>query len=475
MGSVKKIAINTQTAPENKNFDLQSLVDSHDRPFVVIDTDYNIVAINKAYRQAYSIDGQDVIGSKCFQISHHNDKPCCELGEECPHSSLFSNGKSNSCIHVHYDQKHRMHQVRVKAFPLRDSNGELFLGELIEEIALPQQTTTPFKPMVGESTQFLACLEQLRMVAAASPPVLLQGETGTGKELAAGYIHDHSARRDKPFLTVDCTTLTDTLFEAEVFGHTRGAYTGSVGEKPGLFEQAHGGTLFLDEIGDMPMAQQSKLLRILETGQFRRVGGRSTREVDVRIICASNRHLWDAVRDGQFREDLYYRIACLTVRMPSLRERLDDIGVLANTLLIPVGQTMQRQLSLSEDAIQRLRAYDFPGNIRELKNILFVAATHSRQDELGGEVVNRVIEQLTRGRARHNPAGPMAGSHGLQEQPDVASSGVESPQVVSLQGNEARHIAELLKQFDGNRRRIAQSLGISERTLYRKLRKYSLS
>jgi len=455
------------------SFELQSMVESHDRPFVVIDRDYCIVATNTAYRKAYCTEGQDVIGCKCFQISHHNSVPCCELGEDCPHESLFTTGESGSCIHVHYDQNHRMHQVRVRAFPLRGNGGELYLGELVEEIALPDSPTTSVTRMVGRTPQFMACIEQLKLVAAARPPVLLQGETGTGKELAASFIHDYSPRRDKPFQTVDCTTLSDTLFEAEVFGHTRGAYTGSVGEKAGLFELANGGTLFLDEIGDMPMAQQSKLLRILETGQFRRVGGRNTREVDVRIICASNRHLWDAVREGHFREDLYYRIACLTVRMPSLRERIDDIAVLSQSLLEPVGQTMQRHLSLSDDAIARLKAYNFPGNIRELRNILFVAATHSKQDEIDGAVVDQVIDQLTRGRATlsasgHTEADAVAGHPAPSSREDGSS-------VVSLQGNEARHIASLLKRFGGNRRQVAQSLGISERTLYRKLRKYSLS
>lgn len=457
------------------SFELQTLLDSHEQPFVVIDRDYRIMATNEAYRQTYANDDKEVIGKPCYKISHHNDIPCYELGEECPHSALFAGRKACSCVHVHYDQDHRMHQVRVTAFPLRAEDGELYLGELIQEIALPEQTTVTGPRMVGETPQFTACIEQLKLVAAATPPVLLQGETGTGKELAASFIHDHSPRRDKPYLTVDCTTLTDTLFEAEVFGHTRGAFTGSVGEKSGLFEQADGGTLFLDEIGEMPKAQQSKLLRILETGQFRRVGGRNTRKVDVRIICATNRHLWDAVREGHFREDLYYRIACLTVRLPSLRERIDDIEVLSRSLLDPVCQTMQRRFYLASDAIARLKAYDFPGNIRELRNILFVAVTHSKRAEISAEKIDQVIEQLTRGRSRQ----PGDQVRGPEEPPAAVTRTPAEPEgrepIASLEANEARHISSLLARYGGNRRQVAQSLGISERTLYRKLKKYSLS
>ena len=238
-----------------------------------------------------------------------------------------------------------MHQVRVTAYPLRSGSGELFMGELIEPLSAIEQDRLDCNRMVGQARTFTACMEQLKLVAATAAPVLLQGETGTGKELAASFIHGHSPRREKPFLTVDCTSLTDTLFEAEVFGHTRGAFTGSVGEKLGLFEQADGGTLFLDEVGELPMNQQAKLLRVLETGQYRRVGGRGTRKVDVRVICATNRHLWEAVQATSFREDLYYRIACLTVRLPSLRERLEDIPMLANSLLEPVSHTMRRRFS----------------------------------------------------------------------------------------------------------------------------------
>jgi two-component system response regulator AtoC len=469
----------TATSAQPTSFDLQSLVDSHEYPFVVIDRDYRIVAVNRAYEKVYGAGRESAMGQFCFKFSHDNDAPCCHSGEDCPHEKLFKSGIQTSCIHFHYDEQHRMHQVRVTAYPLRNSNGELFMGELIEPISSLEGDNRDYSRMVGGARTFTACMEQLKLVAAAAAPVLLQGETGTGKELAAGFIHNHSPRREKPFLTVDCTSLTDTLFEAEVFGHARGAFTGSVGEKVGLFEQADGGTLFLDEVGELPMNQQAKLLRILETGQYRRVGGRGTRKVDVRVICATNRHLWEAVQAASFREDLYYRIACLTVRLPNLRERMDDIPALATSLLEPVSQTMKRRFSLAPEAIERLKAYHYPGNVRELRNILYVAATHSPSELISDYVIDNVINQMARNQASRPPSETEAAPPPTPV-PEQAPYG--SPQIQtagngagSLEDVEARHIQDLLSRYAGNRRRVAADLGISERTLYRKLKKYNLS
>jgi len=459
-------------------FELQSLVDCHEHPFVVIDHEYRIVAVNKAYEKVYGVGHEYSVGQHCFKISHDNDAPCCRSGEDCPHEKLFKSGAQSTCLHFHYDEEHRMHQVRVTAYPLRSSSGELFMGELIEPISTLERDMGNFSRMVGQARTFTACMEQLKLVAAAAAPVLLQGETGTGKELAASFIHNHSPRREKPFLTVDCTSLTDTLFEAEVFGHARGAFTGSVGEKVGLFEQADGGTLFLDEVGELPMNQQAKLLRILETGQYRRVGGRGTRKVDVRVICATNRHLWEAVQAASFREDLYYRIACLTVRLPNLRERLDDIPMLANSLLEPVSHTMRRRFSLAPDAIDRLKAYHYPGNVRELRNILYVAATHSASELIRAAVIDEVIGQMARNQASHKHSEPVAAAPAISP---LEESSVTPQMQVGGNGNgslgdvEARHIQDLLNRYAGNRRRVAADLGISERTLYRKLKKYNLT
>ncbi|MDH5469502.1 MAG: sigma 54-interacting transcriptional regulator [Gammaproteobacteria bacterium] len=462
----------------SQSFDLQSLIDSHAEPFVVIDRNYRIVAVNAAYARAYGAFSSQAVGQTCYRISHNKDQPCHRNGEECPHINLFKDGKQYSCIHTHLNGKNHLHQVRVTAVPLYDGDGQLFMGELLQPI-LPDTCgcEQESKHMAGNSQAFTACLEQLRLVAAANAPVLVQGETGTGKELAASFIHSQSPRSGKPYLTVDCTALTDTLFEAEIFGHERGAYTGSVGEKPGLFDQADGGTLFLDEVGELPLTQQAKLLRVLETGKYRRVGGRSIRKVNVRIICATNRHLWEAVTAGTFREDLYYRIACLSVRLPSLRERKDDIPLLAECLLEPVRQSMQRSISLTADAVECLKTYHYPGNVRELRNILIVAATHAADDEIGETVIERVIRQLA---GSHSPApapvrvntrGDAGGKSDAGKSPD---DGEKSAGNYSLKDAEAQHIRALLAQHNGSRRKVAAMLEISERTLYRKLKKYGL-
>jgi two-component system response regulator AtoC len=443
--------------------DLQSLVNTHQLPFVVIDSTYRILAVNAAYEQKYGVSAELVVGKHCYEVSHNSDIPCHQSGEDCPHVTLYRHGKQTICLHQHYDHGMRAYQVRVTAFPLHSSDGSLLMGELIEHIEAPEPRTRLHRRMVGRSQPFLACVEQLKVAASADAPVLVQGETGTGKELAAKYIHLHSPRREQPFLTVDCTVLTDTLFEAEVFGHARGAYTGSVGERIGLYEQANGGSLFLDEIGELPHAQQAKLLRVLESGQFRRVGGRQMRSADVRIICATNRHLWDGVKAGQFREDLYYRIACLAVRLPPLRERMADIDVLVPALLEGIGHTMKQHYSLAPAALRRLLDYDYPGNVRELRNILFVAATTSPTPEISARAVDEVLKQHMSERQCPDEPDDQDG--------DGSGSAGNGADPVSLQQVEAHHIAELLRKYGNSRKQVAAVLGISERTLYRKLKR----
>jgi transcriptional regulator with GAF, ATPase, and Fis domain len=247
----------------------------------------------------------------------------------------------------------------------------------------------------------------------------------------------------------------------------RGAFTGSIDDRIGLYEQADGGTLFLDEVGELPLAQQAKLLRVLETGLFRRVGGRGYRKSDVRIICATNRHLWEHVSDGQFREDFYYRIACLAVRLPPLRERLDDIGLLATDLLELVSRTMPQDFTLSPEAVEQLKHYDYPGNVRELRNILFIAATQSKHGEISAATVEEVMRMHSKSQVQRNQEPDLA----VEVKP--AASIPEQP--ASLHELEAQHISSLLGKHNGNRRLVAQALDISERTLYRKLKKYNLS
>ncbi len=448
---------------------LDSMVNSHEQPFVVIDKNYRIMAVNKAYEKQYGTSNESAIGMTCHQVSHGKDYPCSVDGEECPHEHVFNTGEAKICTHLHCDAEHRMHQVKVSAFPLRSDNNELFLGECIEEITPDINCKPGNNRMVGDSAEFTACIDQLNIAASSDAPVLLQGETGTGKELAAEYIHSHSQRNMNPFQIVDSTVLTESLFESEMFGHVSGAYTGSTGDKQGLFELADGGTIFLDEIGDMPLSQQAKLLRVLETGQYRRVGGKRMRKANVRIICATNRHLWESVIAGGFREDLYYRIACLNVRLPSLRERINDIPILARSLLEGINRSMRCSYRLMADVYDCLKSYSYPGNVRELRNILFIAATHSRNREIDAALIKNVLNNLPHCNAiEADKIDPMNIASSQASLTSGLSGGTNGS--TTLKSIEEDHIRDLLNRFNGNRKLVAAALGISERTIYRKLK-----
>ncbi|MGB5678279.1 MAG: sigma 54-interacting transcriptional regulator [Gammaproteobacteria bacterium] len=458
------------------SIELESLVNTHQKPFVIIDKNYRIIAANSAYEAVYGYVNGTAIGMKCHKVSHGNDVPCGQDGEVCPHDRVFASGEPGVCTHFHCDIDNRKHQVKISAYPLQGADGEMYLGECIEQISPPngQNRRIANKRMVGDTPAFLACLKQLEVAASSEAPVLLQGETGTGKELAAEFIHDHSSRADKPFQIVDSTVLAENLFESEMFGHVHDAFTGSSGEKQGLFELAEGGSVFLDEIGDLPVSQQSKLLRVLESGQYRRLGGRKTSKADVRIICASNRQLWESVQDGSFREDLYYRIACLNIRLPALRERIDDVPTLARSLIEGINRSMRSSYHLHPDTYDELKRYLYPGNVRELRNVLFIAATHSRDREINAELIRTVFSSLP----QNHHAAIDAGGERATPARDALQTNQSSPMTdtpASLQDIEAGHIRQLLARFNGNRKQVAEMLGVSERTIYRKLKKLGLS
>ena len=468
----------------SEHIELRSLVDTHDRPFVVIGKDYTVVAVNTAYERAFNTERAAIVGRKCHQVLHHRDRPCNEMGEECPYVHCYVTEETCSCLHTHYDAQGGTRWVRINMYPLRCADGQTYVGEMIHEIAAHDGTEVPEGPPrpVGGSPAFLHVMEQLEQAARTDAPALLIGETGTGKELAAHFIHSYSARKSNPYVALDCTVITESLFESEVFGHERGAFTGSVQSKKGLFEVATGGTLFLDEIGEASLTTQAKLLRVLETGEFRRVGGNETIKANARIICATNRHLWKSVEEGAFREDLYYRIACFCIRIPALRERLEDIPLVAASILQRTGSKDKRVYQLHDDAIELLQSYHYPGNIRELRNILQVAVAHLGPEKRG-VITREVIAQGLQMRARFAQGVALMSRPSEPETPALAPSGAPGPLEgyapvasppppsgpPSLKRQEADYINRLLQDHGGDRRRVAALLGISERTLYRKL------
>jgi two-component system response regulator AtoC len=448
------------TAMNHIPVQLQSLIDAQENPFVLIDSNYRIVAANRAYCIRYGADERQVVGRACHEISHHSSVPCHLNGENCPHQQVFATGEGQQVLHTHYDHHNRPEHVRIQGHPISGLSGEMYLGEAIYPFAPSTAMDCDEMRMIGKSPAFLTCVDNLTRVAESEASILLYGESGVGKELAAQYIHRRSSRENKTFIAVDCASITESMFESELLGHERGAFTGCVGRKLGLFELADGGTLFLDEIGEIPLSMQSKLLRVLESGEYRRVGGTETLHADVRIVSATNRDLLDMADQGQFRLDLYYRIAGIDVTLPALRERLSDIPPLAKVLLSRMNGG--KDFHLREDAIARLLEYDYPGNVRELRNILQKALILSDKGLIMAEHI------------RFDTTGPWTTEASPMPSNIRPDTGKTLRQASSISELESSHISRLLEQYQGHRRKVAEILGISERTLYRKLIRYGL-
>lgn len=319
---------------------------------------------------------------------------------------------------------------------------------LREQVAAQTEATGPLAGMVGRSDSFRDVLEEVAQVAPSEATVLIRGESGTGKELLARAIHELSDRKAGPLVRVNCAAIPETLFESELFGYEKGAFTGAANRKPGRFELADGGTLFLDEVAEMDLAAQVKLLRVLQEGEFERVGGTKTVSVDVRLVAATNRDLERMVAQRTFREDLYYRLNVIPMRLPPLRERADDIPLLASHFVQTFAAKNRKELrGITDEALDALSAWSWPGNIRELENTIERAVVLSRGDTLG-------IEDLPP-RMR-----PEAGN---------APRNLVFPVGTKLRDIERTAILETLKHTGGDKKVAARLLGIAARTIYRRL------
>ncbi len=297
----------------------------------------------------------------------------------------------------------------------------------------------------GKSQRMLDVYKLVARVAPSTATVLVVGESGTGKELVARAIHNRSPRTTKPFVPVNCTALSESLLESELFGHARGAFTGAIAAKRGLFETANGGTLFLDEIGDMGPKMQAQILRVLQDGEMRPVGGTEAIRVDVRLVCATNRDLEAEVRAGRFREDLYFRINVVTVRMPPLRDRAGDIPILVRHFLNKVAKREGRaEASVSPETLDVLCRYGWPGNVRELENAIERAVAVAK----GNVVLPSDLPVEVYGGSPASPAGI------IDDRPTLGEL-------------EKRYIALVLTESGGNKKKAAAKLGIDRRTLYR--------
>ena len=427
-----------------KHTDIESTINTIEKPAIFITPDYVIQAVNDAYLN--QVNSNVLLGkSLCYQVSHHSDVSCDQHNEECPMLGCKQHNRSERAMHIHKNGTgHAYYDILMR--PVTDDSG-MTIGylEILDKINFASNQAGE-NALIGISDSFKHMLKLINRSAQSDISVLLQGETGTGKELAANAIHNASKRKQTPFIVVECTGLSEALFESELFGYEKGAFTGAAKSKPGLIDACDGGTLFLDEVGDVPLNLQVKLLRLLETGRYRPVGSIEQKSVDFRLVCASHKNLPQMVKAGEFREDLYYRIAAFGIELPSLRDRSEDIPLLAQHFL---QNSEFNYKSFSENALLRLKQQNFSGNIRELKNLIQRSALMSDENVI--EVEDLGLEDFE-----------INDQHSLYEKQSLAEL-------------EKQYLKHLCVEFKANEiDEMALTLGISTRTLYRKLQNYNL-
>ena len=323
--------------------------------------------------------------------------------------------------------------------------------EELRNIASRIAATTEYYGIVGKDTKMQSIYKLIEDIAPTDSTVLIQGESGTGKELVARAIHQKSSRKNNPFVVINCSAYPNTLLESELFGHEKGAFSGAIRQKIGRFEQAHGGTVFLDEIGEIPPSSQIKLLRVLQTQKFERIGGEKTVSVDVRILAATNKNLLKEVKEGDFREDLYYRLNVIPINLPPLRERRNDIPLQARYFMRRFAAEQEKEIDeFSSDAMRLLLKYEWPGNVRELENCIEHAVVLAKERRIEAPDLPEILNEAS--------------------DPETISG--TSPTIME---NEAKLLKEVLKDCDWNKKEAARRLGISRNTLYRKLKKYQIT
>ena len=425
---------------------LVAMLEGYDWPAILVTADYRILAANHRYRDKFGEIAAPG-SSRCYQVSHGYSMPCDQAGENCPLQGALASGNRERVLHIHQTPRGREH-VDVELLPLHDAKGKLkYFVELLKPVTVASPEVDRSN-LVGNSAAFNAMLGKLMRVAPTDAAVLLLGESGSGKELAAQAIHAASRRQHKALVTLECAGLTETLFESELFGHVKGAFTGANTNKTGLAEAADGGTLFLDEIGDVPYELQVKLLRLLETGTYRPVGSSETRLTDFRLVCATHRDIAAMVEAGRFRRDLYYRINVFPLHLPSLRERLDDIPLLARSILRRLDH--EQQYTLTESALGVLQQHDYQGNVRELRNILMRALVLANTNVLDQHVMRQCLQIDTQAVPSPGPA-------------------VEPEKFTDLDSHERLYLQRLLQHCNGDKQKAAAIAGLSVRSLYRRL------
>ena len=429
------------------------ILDSINEGVFTVDKEWRITSFNRAAERITGISRHETLGHKCADVFHAN---ICE--NDCALRRTFEGGHPvvNATAHIIDNDGQRI-PIRLSTAMLKNQQGEIIGGvetfqdlSQLEELrkALAQRHT--FEDIVGRSPAMMKLFDILPQISESASTVLIEGASGTGKELFAKAIHHLSPRRKQPFVAINCAALPDSLLESELFGHKAGAFTDAKKDKPGRFSLAENGTIFLDEIGDISPALQVRLLRVLQERVIEPLGSVKPVPVNVRVIAATNKNLQKLVKAGKFREDLYYRIRVIHLELPKLKERREDIPLLIDHLIAKFNCLQDKNIELiSPTAMQQLINHDYPGNIRELENIIEQAFVLCREN---------IIE------ARHLP---------FELRPDDASD-AESIPPMSLQAMEMRLITETLQRFSGNRKLTASELGINPSTLYRKMKAFAI-
>lgn len=434
---------------------LSSILNSIADGVFTVDSEYRVTSFNRAAQEITGFLPQEVIGKPCHIVFRST---VCR--EECPLKRTVRTGEPATNYEIEIlDRHNRVKPISVSTALLRDSDGHIVGGvetfrdlSQLKELAAQVRVKYSFANIVGKSEPMQRVFQVIRDVAPTNTTVLLEGETGTGKEIVARAIHYTSPRRDMPFVAVSCAALPDSLLESELFGHVKGAFTGADSDRPGRFELANGGTLFLDEIGEVSPALQVKLLRVIERKEFERLGDRKTTKVDVRFVAATNRDLQQNVAEGKFRQDLFYRLNVLAIRLPPLRERAEDIPLLVSHFVETFNaQTGKRIRGVAQKTLDVLVDFAWPGNVRQLENAIEHAFIHCT-----GELIQprHLPEELQR------PGRSLIGRVSAAERP--------------LDSLERELILNALEKASYRRSEAARLLGISRSSLWRKIKKHGI-
>jgi PAS domain S-box-containing protein len=448
--SLEGVAVSKTLEPQAQDVILDSIADG----VFTVDEDWRITSFNRAAEHITGVSRQDAIGQKCCDVFRAS---ICE--NECALRETLSTGRPivNKAIYILDAQGQRI-PISISAATLKDAQGKVIGGvetfrdlSMVEELRKELEGTYTFADIVGRSPAMRQLFHLLPQVAASNSTVLIEGASGTGKELFARAIHNLSPRRDHRFVAINCGALPDTLLESELFGYRAGAFTDARHDQAGRFAVANGGTILLDEIGDISPAMQARLLRVLQERAFEPLGSTEPVEVDVRVIAATNQDLTKLVRKGVFRQDLFYRINVIRLRLPDLRDHREDIPLLVDRFISRFNRLQNKNLAgVADDTLAILMEHDYPGNVRELENIV----EHAFVLCPCGLIEPRHLPPVLRG--------------------DADSTWPRGKGPRTLKVLEALHIKDAVRRHGGNRTAAAKELGINPSTLFRKVKSLGL-